>query len=152
MQGGESVSNSILPFSEPIAIETKEVKEAKEWAWDFKKNEFLLKNGKMYLVYRDEAIKIWLWKLLKTEKYEEIIYSWNYGTELMDLIGQGYSYGYIKAEVERYIKEAIELNLSDYIKEVKDIDIDFKHTKLMVQFNINTIYNKGVNFEYGIHI
>lgn len=57
--------------------------------------------------YVDElaAYKQAVYKILNTERYEYIIYSWNYGIELKDLFGQ--SIYYVVPELERRITEAI---------------------------------------------
>ena len=45
-----------------------------------------------------EAIKVWIWLVLQTPRYRYYIYTWDYGNEFEDLIGQGYSEEYIEAE------------------------------------------------------
>lgn len=53
-----------------------------------------------------EAYKQAIYKILNTERYEYVIYSWNYGVELKDLIGMPIYY--VIPELERRITEAIE--------------------------------------------
>lgn len=57
--------------------------------------------------YRDEldAMKQVVYKILDTERYQYLIYSWNFGVELSDLFGQPVSY--VCGELERRIKEAL---------------------------------------------
>lgn len=57
--------------------------------------------------YCDErrAIEQAVYKILNTERYQYIIYSWNYGIELADLYGQPIPYVY--AEIQRRITEAL---------------------------------------------
>lgn len=52
-----------------------------------------------------EAYKQAVVKILNTERYEHLIYSWNYGIELKDLFGQPVPY--VVPELERRITEAI---------------------------------------------
>ena len=52
-----------------------------------------------------EAMKQAIYKIINTERYEYIIYSWNYGIELQDLFGQPIPYVY--AELQRRISEAL---------------------------------------------
>ena len=52
-----------------------------------------------------EAYKQAVYKILNTERYEYIIYSWNYGVELKDLIGKHVAY--VVPELEARITEAI---------------------------------------------
>ena len=52
-----------------------------------------------------EAYKQAVYKILNTERYGYIIYSWNYGIELNDLFGKHIAY--VVPELERRITEAI---------------------------------------------
>ncbi len=52
-----------------------------------------------------EAMKQVIYKILNTERYQYIIYSWNYGIELMDLFGMPVIY--VIPELERRITEAL---------------------------------------------
>ncbi len=52
-----------------------------------------------------DAIKQAVYKILQTERYEYIIYSWNYGIELQDLYGELIPFVY--AELERRIRESL---------------------------------------------
>ncbi len=63
-----------------------------------------------------EAVKQAAYKALHTERYDFLIYSWNYGAELKDLFGQQLTYVY--AEVKRRIEEA--LLQDDRIQKVSD--------------------------------
>ena len=51
-----------------------------------------------------EAMKQVIYKILNTERYEHIIYSWNYGIELLDLFGEPISY--VLPELKRRITTA----------------------------------------------
>lgn len=46
-----------------------------------------------------------IYKILNTERYQYLIYSWNYGIELLDLYGEPASY--VCAELPRRIREAL---------------------------------------------
>ena len=52
-----------------------------------------------------EAVKQAIYNILNTERYRYIIFSWNYGVELQDLIGKPMDYAMV--EVERRITEAL---------------------------------------------
>lgn len=51
------------------------------------------------------AVEQAIYKILNTERYENAIYSWNYGVELAELIGKPTSY--CLPEIERRITEAL---------------------------------------------
>lgn len=63
-----------------------------------------------------DAIKQAVYKILQTERYQYIIYSWDYGIELSELFGELIPFVY--AELERRITEA--LLHDDRILEVTD--------------------------------
>ena len=92
----------------------------REIAWDFEKNIPILENGDFKLIEGNEAIKVWVYKALLTPRYNYSIYSWDYGSELMDLIGKAYTPQLTKSEAKRYIEEALKIN--PYILEVNVTD------------------------------
>lgn len=142
------MSMDIFPFIEATEEETSEAEVelplAKEYAWDFDKQDFRYKNGKMFFVEGNEAIKVWLWKLFKTERFKEIIFSWEYGSEAHELIGQGYSRALTSSEAERYVREAIEYNLSNYVTDIRDFRAEFNNSErqLTIAFVAETPYGE----------
>lgn len=74
-----------------------------------------------------EAIKQTIYCILNTERFEYLMYSWDYGVEIKNLIGEQSTY--IIPELERVIKEA--LMQDDRIEDV--LDFTFNQT------NKNTI-------------
>lgn len=112
----------------------------KEYAWDFDKNEFILEAGKQKMITGKDAVRVWVWKALHTQRYRYAAYTWNYGHELEELIGKGLSREAIKSEVERYLKEALLIN--QYIKSIKDIEISIDESDIQVEFTVTTIYGE----------
>jgi hypothetical protein len=95
-----------------------------------------------------EAMKQVIYKILNTERYQYIIYSWDYGIELMDLFGEPVSY--VVPELQRRIEEA--LLQDDRITAVDEFEFDTS-TKGVVKatFVAHTIFGdieaeKVVNF------
>ena len=112
-----------------------------EVAWDFKRDIPILENGDFKIVEGNEAIKVWVYKALLVPRYNYSIYSWNYGSELMDLIGKAYTPQLTKSEAKRYIEEALKIN--PYILDVNVIDTDFKDSVLSANVKITTIYGES---------
>ena len=84
-----------------------------------------------------EEVKQAIYKILNTERYQYIIYSWNYGVELADLIGEPISY--VCPEIERRITEA--LLQDDRIESVSDFEFDISKKKEVVcTFVVHTIF------------
>ena len=113
----------------------------KEIAWDFNKDIPILENGDFKIVEGNEAIKVWAYKALLVPRYQYSIYSWGYGSELMDLIGKAYTPQLTKSEAKRYIEEALKIN--PYILDVNVIDTDFKDSTLSANVKIVTIYGES---------
>jgi hypothetical protein len=108
--------------------------------WNYIKDEPLIENNEFVIVEGNEAIKVWIYKAIKTARYQYPIYSWDYGCEISSLIGQKYTKGLTKSEAERYIKEAILIN--PYVTDVKIIDINFSEDILSVSIQVDTIYGE----------
>ena len=137
---------SIFPFMNIEDIESNiensidELPMYYEVGWDYIKDEPLIENNEFVIVEGNNAIKVWIYKVIKTVRYQYPIYSWDYGCEISSLIGQKYTKGLTKSEAERYIKEAILIN--PYITDVKIIDINFSEDILSVSIQVDTIYGE----------
>lgn len=81
-----------------------------------------------------EAVRQMVYCILNTERYENLIYSWNYGMELKDLYGRPIPY--IKSELKRRIKEA--LIQDDRILDVNSFDFEHRGRTLTVRFMVET--------------
>lgn len=75
-----------------------------------------------------------VYKILCTERYENVIYSWDYGIELSSLIGQDRMY--VIPEAERRIKEAL---LQD--ARIESVD----------NFSYTVSGKNSVNFTFTVH-
>lgn len=95
-----------------------------------------------------EAMKQAIYKILNTERYQYIMYSWNYGIELLDLYGEPVSY--VCPELERRIREA--LTWDDRIQTVDNFEFNIsKKGEILVTFTAHTVFGdvvaeKVVNF------
>lgn len=85
-----------------------------------------------------EAIKQAIFLMLSIERYEHVIYSWNYGVEFKDLFGQPTDY--VASEVKRRIREC--LLQDDRINEVDSFEVTTKKNKVHVSFTAHTIYGE----------
>lgn len=94
------------------------------------------------IVEGNEAIKIWIYKALQTPRYQYKIYTWDYGSELLSLIGKAYTKGLTQSEASRYIKEALLIN--PYILDVNVISTSFDGDILSANVRVKTIYDGEV--------
>jgi phage baseplate assembly protein W len=84
-----------------------------------------------------EAVKQSIYKILNTERYSCLIYSWNYGIELMDLYGQPPMY--VCPEIERRVKEA--LFQDDRITGVDNFEFNtLEKGVVTVSFTVHTFF------------
>lgn len=81
-----------------------------------------------------EAVKQAVYKALSTERYDYLIYSWNYGIETKDLFGRDMDY--CKSELKRRIPEA--LTQDDRIDSVSDFEFEVDGNKLTVFFVVHS--------------
>lgn len=86
-----------------------------------------------------EAMRQAVYKIIRTERYKYIIYSWDYGIELEDLFGMPVSY--CIPEIERRIIEALEQDTR--ILEVTNFEFENpKRGVVYVKFEVYTIFGK----------
>lgn len=125
---------------EAIENESNELSIYKEIAWDFENNKPILIDGNFKVVENNEALKVWIYKALKTERFRYVMYSWDYGCEMESIINKGFTKELIKSEVERLIKEALLIN--EYILSIQDIEVNFIKDLLEISLSVNTIYGE----------
>lgn len=131
---------SFFPFiNPPPNLEAlNEYPTYKEIAWDFKNNQPVIENGEFKIVEGNEAIKVWIYLSLLTPNKQYPIYSWNYGSEVKELIGKNYTKALTESEAQRLIEECLLIN--PYINNVKVIDTSFKDSILTCNIKVTTIY------------
>lgn len=81
----------------------------KSYLFDFNKGDFVVRDGKLVECDGMDALKVWIEKILKTEKGRYRIYDGTgYGCQLEDLIiGNTYTLEFTEAELKREVEEAI---------------------------------------------
>lgn len=123
----------------------EEVKEFTTYLYDFEKGDFILRDGKLIQVKGEEALKIWITKLLKTEKdIYEIYKDVDYGTNIQSLIvGNTLPLDFVKAEIQRQISEAL-LKHSG-IDDVSEFTIQKVDDELHIGFRVNHIFEVNYN-------
>lgn len=110
----------------------------KSYLFDFEKGDFVVKDGKLIECDGLEAIKVWIEKILRTEKGRFAIFDdTDYGCHIEDLIvGNNYPVEYIEAELKREIEEALLLNSN--ISSVNDFKITRTRNNLIVEMEVHT--------------
>ncbi len=86
-----------------------------------------------------QAVQQAVYKILNTERYKHVIYSWNYGAELNDLFGKPMPY--VLPEIPRRITEA--LTQDDRIVDVTNYDLSYtKDGSVLAKFTVVSIYGE----------
>ena len=85
-----------------------------------------------------ESMKQAIYLILNIERYDNLIYSWNYGVELQDLFGK--EINYVLPELKRRITEAL---LQDSrITNVTNFNFEKSGKKVHVTFTAVTIFGE----------
>lgn len=87
-------------------------------------------------------------KTLSTDKYAYDIYDWNYGHEILKLVGKEFSY--IQVKLPQIIEEA--LLQDDRIKEITDFEIEQVNIDTVVaSFRVITIFST-INYSMEVKV
>ena len=117
----------------------------KQYAYDFEKNEFLFDgDGNMILLEGNEALAVWLVKMLKTARFTYLAYSDGYGCEVYEWMGKVTKKQFAISEMRRLLTESIMTN--PYIKAIDAIEFnhDQRGNRLDIEITLSTIYGKLV--------
>ena len=115
----------------------------REYDWNFEDDTFRYNSsGKRIALEGDEALKIWAYKALKTERNQYLAYSTRYGIELKPFIGKVMSVGERYSELKRVIIECLMVN--PYIRSIDSIEFDANGDKVDCRIELTTIYG-GIN-------
>ena len=81
----------------------------KSYFFDFEKGDFIVQDGKLVECDGVDALKVWIEKILRTEKGRYRIYdNTGYGCQIEDLIiGNTYAFEFTESELKREIEEAL---------------------------------------------
>lgn len=130
----------IKAFNESINKENNKLTEEgiyKDIRWDYDNNKPLLSNGNFIIVEGLEAIKVWCWKVLHTERYKHLIYTWDHAIDIEQFTGQTLS-DFNKVEIVKEITDGLMQN--KYITSVDNFMLTTNKNKIIIEFNINTEY------------
>ena len=112
-----------------------------EYAWDFNTDKFLYDgDGHHIVVTGQEALKVWIYKALKTERYVHEAYSWSYGIELKPFIGKVMGVKERYSELRRVIVECLMVN--PYIKSIDHVEFLHEGTQVTCNITLTSIYGE----------
>ncbi|HEX2926160.1 MAG TPA: DUF2634 domain-containing protein [Ruminiclostridium sp.] len=94
-----------------------------------------------------DAIKQAVYKILETERYEYLIYSWGYGSQLKELFGE--TIPSVNPEIKQRITDA--LLQDDRINSVSDFSFESSGGKVTAVFTVNTSMG-SIQIEKAVNI
>lgn len=126
---------SLFPFvtNEELNLSPPEVTASsiREYGLDFN-------NGRLTgkIVDGIEALCVWAYLALKAWRYRWVIYSWGYGNEVYNLIGNSYSEEYLRSECRRYMEECLFEN--EHITGIENLEVSQINDVLHIKFKMIT--------------
>ena len=139
---------SILPsyLSSTIQAQTATaavVEMPKEYEVDFETGQL---TGR--IVEGVEALKVWIC-CLHTQRFRYQIYSWDYGADLEQYVGQTLTDEYLETDLRDEIEEALKVN--QYITEIDDYAFERTGSKITVTFSVQTLLG-SIEEEYDVNL
>ena len=149
----------MLPQIADLEFDSEELIEdlptiGKSFLFDFKKGDFVLKDGKLIELAGIDSLKMWITKVIKTEKFRFKIYEniladedEQYGVTIEDLIGSNFEREFIESEIEREVTEAMLLH--EYIESIDGWAFERNSKKMIVTFTVKTV-EESFDMEVGL--
>jgi len=111
-----------------------------EWAVDWDKGCFALRNGAHYLVTGVEALKTWVRCALHAQsvRYAYSAHSAGYGNQLAEMMGESMDRGLLENRLRREIRET--LLVSPYITAVDGFAFTRQGGRVTAAFTVHTLY------------
>lgn len=131
---------SLFPQFTPPTVQRRELPLYRDVLMDYEAGRPVWESGNPVFVTGLEAVKGWAWRAIDTARFRYPCFSWSYGCELENLIGQPYQAETKKSEAERYVTEA--LLVSPYIREVRATNVRFEGSTLHMEVELVTVYGK----------
>jgi hypothetical protein len=112
-----------------------------------KETDLTLVDGEPQIFEGIEALKLWITKSLKTERYRWLAYSWNYGSEFESIVGAQITDNVKQKEINRLIREA--LIFDNRIKDISNFKITQDDDVINVTFDVLTALGDNIQIEIG---
>lgn len=125
---------------EASVAESSKINQGKTFLYDFDKGDFVLRDGKLVGIEGVEGVKVWINKVLRTEKFKFKIYETEedqdeYGVTIKKLVsGRKFPVFFLESELEREITESLMKNVE--INNIKDFKIEQQLTTLTIYFTV----------------
>lgn len=111
----------------------------KEYAINFDTFEMLYKNGKAIILEGAEALKVWIYKAMKTTKYRYKAYN-TFGNEFENIIGESYPESLTKTLLEGLMKESLFQN--EFINDISNFNVEIEGGKINISASVITAFGE----------
>ena len=88
-----------------------------------------------------DAIKVWVWNCLKTERYRYPIYSWQYGCEYEQYFGEIVPDDWLQGDCKTETEEALRVN--PWITGITDFEASMEGSHLRLSFTLETAFGEA---------
>lgn len=130
------INDSPAPGAEPALPLAREI------ARDPLTGKTIWQEGAPVIVTGLQAVQSWAYAALATVRCRHPIYDATFGCEATSLIGRRYSQDVKQVEAARMVRDA--LQLSPYVTDVRDVEVDFSGSALSISCTMETIYGEAV--------
>lgn len=118
------------------ATSTTSLEDFKEYEWDIQTHDFVVRDGKINIVKGKDALKIWIYKTLLTQRARYKAYTWDYGNDLDGLVGLNLKKEIISSEAKRITQEALCMN--EHITGLTNFTASLSESVLTISFTAKT--------------
>lgn len=112
----------------------------REYGWDFENDEPMISNGDLVVVEANEAVKVWVFNALRTEKNRYMAFEGNFGQGFDSIIGSSFTTEAKKMEIKRIMEEC--LYISPYIRGIQNFDARLEEESLAIEATLETVYGE----------
>lgn len=135
------MANPFINSTADTVVSTNKLPYLTEYAWDFENDRFLKNaDGQHIIVTENEALKVWIYKTLKTERFRYVAYHDSYGIELEKYIGQN-NIKKVGEMIKADIKEGLLVN--PYIVSIDNMTITKQEDDIIeITITLTSIYKK----------
>lgn len=141
-----SLDDAVEEEKKPASIE-----QGRTFLYDFDKGDFVVKDGRLVEVDNKEAVRVWIEKAFKTDKFKFEVYEEDegvdeYGTILKKLIqGRKVPQFFLQSEIKREVEELLQKNIE--IDRMENFRTDQKGAALYIYFTVILKSNDSLDME-----
>lgn len=113
-----------------------------EYGYDFEKQRFRYdEKGQNLVVAENEALKVWIYKAILTERYRYLAYHDDYGITIEPYQGRSQNNRFTADRISQNIREGLLIN--PYIARVNHIEVEKQERDdLIIRVDVTSIYSE----------